>query len=128
VAAQRADVEAAGAKIDTVLARLDGPDRRFFETNFLAQWKILVGLLRWLERSLESGLSLQDGQGAEALARLREAEAEFQTMREGKALASRGKWRHWYRGDKKMNLPAAEKLTHRVVEAVARAQTKSDSP
>jgi len=127
VAAQRRDVDAAGEKIDAVLAKLDGPARRFFENNFVAQWKIMRGLLEWLERSLDAGLLLQEGDRNAAVARLREAAAAFDTVREGKALASRGKWANWYRGDKKMNLPAAEELTQEVVETVARAAGDGES-
>jgi len=117
VRTQRAAVEAAGADAGDVLALLEGTERAFFETNFVAQQTIMRGLLRWLESCLAAGLSLQDGDRAGAATHLEAALAGMETVRQGQALASRGRWEHWYRGDRKMNLAGAEQLTRDVLEA-----------
>jgi hypothetical protein len=39
----------------------------------------------------------------------------MERIRAGQSLASRGQWKDWYRGDRKMNLAAAEKLTREVL-------------
>jgi hypothetical protein len=114
---QRAVAERAGAEIPSILDKLDGADRRFFEANFVAQHRILTGLLGWLEHSLLAGLSLQSRDAKAALVHLRSAQDSFARIRRGQALASRGeRWRHWYRGDRKMNLGRAEALTRDALE------------
>jgi hypothetical protein len=118
VTRQRAAVEASGEEIDLVLAKLTGSDRTFFENNFVAQRQILLGLLRWWEAGLEAGLAFQQGDHAKMLTHLHAAEGAFKTIRAGQALASRGKWQHWYRGDRKMNLARIEKLTRQLTAAV----------
>lgn len=118
VARHRAQVEAAGKGVDHVLGALEGPDRRFFQTNFVVQQRILLGLLRWHEESLRAGLALQEGNRPECVARMEAALEAIRSIRDAKALASYGKWEHWYRGDKKMNIPKVEELTEKVLEAV----------
>jgi hypothetical protein len=116
---QRAAVEAAGEEVDAVLGQLSGPGRVLFENNFVAQRAILLGLLRWWEHGLRAGLALQRDDRAEALTELESAQRSMRGVRAGQALASRGKWKHWYRGDRKMNLARIEKLTDQLAAAVA---------
>ena len=123
IGAQRAAVEEAGADVAEVLSQLQGTEQALFETNFVAQQKILLGLLTWLENALKAGLSLQDGKNAQLLADLEAAQAGMDEVRRGQALASRGRWKHWYRGDRKMNLDGAEHLTRTLVQLV-RARTQ----
>jgi hypothetical protein len=49
------------------------------------------------------------------VAHLEAALAGMDEVRAGQALTSRGKWQHWYRGDRKMNLAGAEALTREVL-------------
>lgn len=117
---QRRAVEAAGAKADAIARRLNGSDREFFENNFVAQQKIFAGILGWLECAVRANLT----DDRPALAPLiEEAAAELARVRQGQALASRGKWKDWYRGDRKMNLGAAEKLTQEAL-ALARKEPR----
>jgi len=117
VSRHRAQVEAAGEGVDRVMAALDGSERQLFQTNFVVQQRILLALLRWHEESLLAGQALHEGDRAATLAHLEAALAAIRSIRDTKTLASYGKWKHWYRGDKKMNIPSAEKLTEQVVEA-----------
>lgn len=118
----------AGAEIDSVLDQLDDAAKRLFENNLVAQYKILHGLLAWLEHCLEGGLALHKGQSADGAAKLREAKAAFAEIRQGQALASRGVWENWYRGDRKMNLGRAEDLTEKAIELAAGKVASSPSP
>lgn len=111
---QRAAVEKAEAEMNTVLARLDGPGRRLFESNFAAQYHILHGLLAWYEAVLSSGLAIEQGDATLWQQELEAALRGLEEIRRGQAYASRGDWEHWYRGDRKMNLARAEALTREV--------------
>ena len=100
-----------------VLPLLSGDTLTFFENNLLAQQKIMYGLSLWLEFILKAQLALEEGNQQAAASHVSQALQQFDLMKEGKALASRGdKWQHWYRGDRKMNLNEAEKLTQEVLE------------
>ena len=116
---QRKAVEEAGAKTDDILARLHGQDRIFFQNNFVAQQQIILGILEWLENSYQAGLALNDDDREHGIQYLDKALEGMQRVRNAKALASRGdKWKNWYRGDKKMNLPAVEDLTRQLAETL----------
>jgi hypothetical protein len=108
---QLAAVRLAGEESDRVLAQLGGANRQFFETNFVAQQQILVGLLEWVQGTLQAALSLSEGDRAAAIARLEAALGAMDRIRRAQALATRGRFEHWYRGDKKMNLGRARQMT-----------------
>ncbi|NQT87697.1 glycosyl hydrolase 115 family protein, partial [bacterium] len=114
---QRAAVELAGEGADDALYELKETERPLFEANFLAQQRILLGLLRWLESGLEAGLALQDGDALRLRQHADAAVRAIELIRSGQALASRGAtWEHWYRGDRKMNITAAETLARQLLE------------
>lgn len=122
-----AALERAGAGIDPVVEQLDGTSKRLFESNFVAQYRILHGLKTWLERSLEAGIAVHKRLPMDAVARLHEAKAAFDEIRAGQSLASRGVWENWYRGDRKMNLDRAEELTDKAIQTVASAGSRPPS-
>ncbi len=113
----RTVADASGLAIDRGGASGTGSDRTFFENNFVAQRQILLGLLRWWEQGLQAGLSFQQGDPTKMLAHLQAADEAIKTVRAGQALASRGKWKHWYSGDRKMNRARIEKLTQQSIAA-----------
>jgi len=125
VRAQRQVVDTSGEDVAAIVARLDGAGRRLFETNFVAQHRVLLGLLAWLEHGLVAGLALHEQNVAKALTNLRLAERAFERIRSGQTLTSRGqKWEHWYRGDRKMDLASAETLTRQLSRLVAAKAAK----
>ena len=75
--------------------------RELFENNLMAQHKILLGLLRWVDHVAEAGLALDERQVAVPALQAHEGSAAL--IDAGKALASRGEFQDWYRGDRKMN-------------------------
>lgn len=118
----RQSIEAAGAEADAVLAGLAGDDRRFFQVNFVVQQQILLGLIEWFENVALASLALEQQDFTEAVARLETGQAAWERVRSAQALASEGKWEHWYRGDRKMNLKAAEEATAKLLAAVRNSQ------
>ena len=116
---QRAAAEAAGAQIDIVLAQLAGADKQFFESNFVAQQRILTGLLGWTASTLQAALAMSEDDRSAAVKHLRAALASAERVRQGQKLATRGKWEHWYRGDRKMNLPRAFQGTRELLAVLS---------
>ncbi|GAB3180632.1 glycosyl hydrolase 115 family protein [Telluribacter humicola] len=104
-----------------VLPQLDEASRRFFETNLLTQLTIMLGLENWYESVLEARLALNEGRKEQAQMHLRNALSAFEPIKKAQAQNAAGeKWQHWYRGDKKMNLKAREKLTGEVTALLAK--------
>jgi hypothetical protein len=123
-ARQRAAVERAGENAGAIARRLAGADRAFFESNFMAQQGIFAGILGWLECAVRANLATGR---AEAAREAKRALEQFARVRAAQTLATRGEWKDWYRGDRKMNLAAAEKLTRDVVAFLdAKAGEKND--
>ncbi|MBM3815003.1 MAG: hypothetical protein FJW20_25565 [Acidimicrobiia bacterium] len=117
VVRQRRAVEAAGHNSGTIAQRLNAADREFFESNFMAQQKMFAGILGWLECAVRANMTADR---AEIASLARRAAGEFERIRTGQRLASRGEWRDWYRGDRKMNLAPAEKVTQEVLALAER--------
>lgn len=124
VARQRNAVAEAGARNGVILARLDGPGRGLFETNFVAQQGIQLGLLEWLQGVLGAARAVDAGATAAAAEQLRAAEAGMARVRRAQELTSRGVWTHWYRGDRKMNLARCEELTAKLADVLKGASTR----
>ncbi len=109
--AQRERVEQAGADAEAIAAKLNDAGRALFESNLLAQHKIMLGLLRWVEHVAEASAALDAGDRAAAAAHVRALPEALALIDAGKALASRGEFRDWYRGDRKMNLAQLQEWT-----------------
>jgi hypothetical protein len=122
VQAQRANMEGACAQARTVLSELEGIPRAFFEVNLLAQLEILLGLLNWLEAGAQAALAERTDDRSQCLSHVRDGELAMRRVRVGQALAKRGRWADWYRGDRKMNLGRAEHLTRQVIERAKEAE------
>ncbi len=122
VGSQREALERSGRGAAGLASRMEAPARRLFQVNFLAQQQIMLGLVEWLGAGLEAGLAMHEGQRDEAPAALARAGQAWQRIDAAQALATRGpKWEHWYRGDRKMNLAAARRLTERLAEVLRTA-------
>jgi hypothetical protein len=110
---QRAGLNEAGSIASEACAHMDAEGRHFFESNLISQQRILLGITKWLEAGLVASQASERGA---KLSALKEAQQALAIIRSGQALAARGEFRDWYRGDRKMNLAAAEQLTNRAVE------------
>lgn len=107
-----------------LVGRLDGVAREFFETNLIAQNKIMLGLLRWVEHVAEADLALDDGDAAEVIRHIQATKEGTALIEAGKALASRGEFKDWYRGDRKMNCAQLNEWTAKL-EAAAESGQKN---
>ena len=115
--AQRQRVEQAGAGADRIAAALEGADRAFFESNFMAQQKLMLGLLVWVEQAAGAEAALDAGDRAGAVRCIEATRKGVALMEAGKALASRGEFADWYRGDRKMNLAQFGEWTGKLTAA-----------
>lgn len=108
---QREKLELAGATADSIAAGLTGADREFFESNFMAQQKIMLGLLRWVEHIAAASEALDAGDKAGVAQHVTATKDALALIAAGKALAGRGEFKEWYRGDRKMNLAQLNEWT-----------------
>ncbi len=104
------------ALIPQIKEQLSGASKQFFQTNYETQVLILSGITEWLEQVLKANLALQGGDREACLQHLKQALDSLEQVERGKELSSYGKWEHWYRGDKKMNMPGVKNRTSQVVE------------
>ncbi len=102
--------------------RLNGGAKEFFENNLLAQHEILLGLLRWVESVAKADLAFDAGDAAAVLKEIRASKEGSALITAGKALAARGEFADWYRGDRKMNCAQLEELTAKLLVAAERGQ------
>ncbi|MBI5684754.1 MAG: glycosyl hydrolase 115 family protein [Verrucomicrobia bacterium] len=92
-----------GVAASELAGRLEGDAREFFENNLVAQHKIMMGLLCWVEHVAEADMALDAGDAGEVTRHIQETKEATSLIESGKALASRGEFKDWYRGDRKMN-------------------------
>jgi hypothetical protein len=112
VRAQSAALDHAGQLADAAHALIpEGDGRTFFETNLLAQQRMMLGLTRWLEALLEAAVAADCGDQTKAPTLLQTARAQMAAVFAAQTLASQGKWHDWYRGDRKMNLQGHKQAT-----------------
>lgn len=102
-----------------VLPRLSKAQQQFFQTDFMASSKIIIGLETWLEKTLQAKMAADANNLSQCKDYLQQAKQAFSLINQGKEFKSENlKWEHWYRGDKKMNLKRKEMLTKEVEEAL----------
>ena len=98
-------LEGMEGSIEQATSQLDGDTLRFFHTNLVAQHQMLLGLNRWLESVILARLAVDEKNRRAARTHLRRAEEFLQQVENAKKIALAGeKWKHWYRGDRKMNI------------------------
>lgn len=86
---------------------LGAPDRQqYFVDHFVVQAEIMYGLYAWCHALALAVAAREAGDGEQARRRLAEASFHMDKLLLDRAKAEHDKWQHWYRGDKKMNLPA----------------------
>jgi len=104
---------------EALLPRLDARQQAFLKTNLISQIQIMLGLEEWLVAILRAKKELDEGNKAHAQKCLKAATDAFARMKTGQALnVTDGKWQHWYRGEKKMNLKNAEQLTQSTYQLI----------
>lgn len=107
-----------GGAANELAGRLEGGAREFFENNLIAQHKIMYGLLRWVEHVAEADVALDGGDVAEVTRHIQATKEATALIEAGKALASRGEFKDWYRGDRKMNCQQLNEWTAKLEAAL----------
>ncbi|NLN18141.1 MAG: hypothetical protein GX162_02530 [Firmicutes bacterium] len=100
-------------ELDRVIHSLPADAQRLLDANLGVQLDIMIGLYGWFKALCQSALEMLDG-GGESRSHLDEAVRALQKLLNDRRRAENGVWRNWYRGDKKMNLPAVLESTQRV--------------
>lgn len=104
--------------------KMDPSQQKFLQANLISQLNIMLGLGDWLTGLLEAGKAYNENRLPVCLQHLEEALTAFDQINKGIALNSQGKWEHWYRGDKKMNLPEMETQTKNALAEVRKQLNK----
>ncbi len=110
--------EASYVQLSRDAARVKEQGREFYRDMLLVQEEILLGLYRWARACLLAWRAWESGEASAALAQLRHAEFCMARLLEDRKQAEHGQFAHWYRGDTKMNLPAALAQTRSTIAAV----------
>lgn len=109
-----------GSQAADLAPKLETGAREFFESNLLAQHKILLGLLTWVDHVAEADLALDAGDVAEVTRHIQATKDGTALIESGKVLASRGEFKDWYRGDRKMNCAQLAEWTAKLEAALPR--------
>jgi hypothetical protein len=80
--------------------------RQLLRDNLRTHARIQIAIGRWLASLMRAEDFLKRGQREEAIAMVEMAVVHLSAVAEAKQAAAHGKWEQWYRGDRKMNVPA----------------------
>jgi hypothetical protein len=94
----------------------DSDGRQLLHDNLRTHAQIQIAIGRWLASLMRAEDLLRRGQGEEAIAMVETAAVHLSAVAEAKQAAAHGKWEHWYRGDRKMNVPAMLAATREAVK------------
>lgn len=124
---QRGIQEEVGAGAEQLAPKLKPGDREFFENNLVAQHRIMLGLLRWVEHVAEADLALDAGDPDAVRRHIAATREAIALLESGKALASRGEFRDWYRGDRKMDCARLNEWSAKLETAFAGGRGMADA-
>ena len=117
-------LEKADTLIPQIKKRLKGDTLQFFTMNYEAQFRIIYGLSQWCNHTIKANKLMQKENVEEALQHLQKADEAITLAKSGQDLASQGKWEHWYRGDKKFNMPEVERLTSETLQILQKHRSE----
>ncbi len=102
-------------KAKVAVAQLSGDEKILFENNLIAQIKFMQCLSGWVIETSNAVACIekQDIEGTKKY--LESALGKYKFYEEAIELCSRGKWEHWYRGEKKINVTALKELNEEVL-------------
>jgi hypothetical protein len=113
---QLSELQKARQSVQNAKEKLSGEARQFFSSNLESQLEILLGLGHWLEACIDAKLAADEEDLPGVIAALTKAQTAFDTITSAQKLSTYGKWKDWYRGDKKMNLPKVKQRTAEILE------------
>lgn len=111
VVAQKSAHQRADSLARLAIPHLTADERKFLESNLMSSLDLMLGLETWLEAVLHARIAAGSSQMADVEANLKRAVAAFDQMQRGQQRVATGKWKDWYRGDKKMNLTECRTIT-----------------
>ena len=102
------------------LPLIDEDRQAFFVDHCLVQLETIIGLHTWCYHLCLAVEAQEKGVHRDPIAKqLRLAIYAMEKLLLDRQKAEHGKWRHWYRGDKKMNLPAVLARTRALTQGTA---------
>ncbi len=102
--------------LQEIEAHCDASRARFFKENLIAQSRILRGLHAWALELERAVAALADGDRNAAIRHVEQSLNEWKTLEQGQAMITANpRWKHWYRGDTKMNLKQVKQSTEDVL-------------
>lgn len=99
-------------------SKLEGREKRIFESNLIGQLDIMIGLSQWLQHCILAKQSADNGDWETSKKHLQKALNAFDVIDSGKQKGSKGKWKNWYRGDKKMSTDKMKTRTQEVLDKI----------
>ncbi|MBC6995147.1 glycosyl hydrolase 115 family protein [Neolewinella lacunae] len=116
LATQIAHFQSADSLSSVILTQLaTDQERQLLSDNLRTHIQLQLALGHWLHALLRAELALQHADENSGKTLLADAVEALLAVENIKAGASHGKWQHWYRGDKKMNLPGLLEETQKLV-------------
>jgi hypothetical protein len=122
---QRTLLHSTENSLKKIVAELPGQESFFLNANLLTQQRIMLGLLDWCGYAIEARNAVNQKDFASAAKMLRKAALALESAQSGKVTSATGKWKNWYRGDKKMNIAAALELTEKLATQVQRLDSEN---
>ncbi|MDR1962235.1 MAG: glycosyl hydrolase 115 family protein [Planctomycetaceae bacterium] len=114
---QRKAFEQVAAQAETILPTLTNEEQKFLKINLTAQNDIMIALSGWYENLILARIILAYGHEEAAVEYLRRAIQSLERIENARqVLTENEKWKFWYRGDKKMNLPALKTKTTEILK------------
>lgn len=91
--------------------------KRFFDSNMIVHISMITGLYRWVNH-LAKAAEIKRSNGSTVMfdENIREAVNWMNKAIKTRELARFGKWKHWYTGDRLMNLAGDSKATEELIE------------
>ncbi len=113
---QKLGFELTDISVKPLMKQIPTAQSQLLYDNLIYPNALMIQLCTWLENVLLADEAANAGNREACIARLEKALGVFPEI---DALIDRycyGKWKEWYRGDKKMNIPAKAELTRKVLE------------
>ncbi len=108
----------AAVKTENALSKLCGDEKMFLENNLLAHIKFMQCLSRWVVESSNARIAIENRDLKSTEKHLKNALNSYKLYEEAVGLCSRGKWRNWYRKEKKINVNHIKQVNEEVLNLI----------
>lgn len=104
IAKQAGDFKKASEEIRSLSESLPKRERDFLRANLLSHSLVMLGFSEICKFSVEARIAFNKEEFEKCLSLLNSARNSLKHIREGMEINTQGKWKNWYRGDRKMNV------------------------